>query len=127
MADLLRSGNTMLNIACPVCNNPIFRKKDGITFCPTCNKKVLIVRNNSLQNNIIKTNEIQNNTKQGLDSQNRYTEKFNLLQEVLIEKIELITKKLKNENQIHLIEKYTNILAKCFDILSSFTFQREKN
>ena len=127
MANLLRSGNTMLNMACPVCNNPIFREKNGNTFCPTCNRKVLIVNNNTLQNNIIERNEIQNNKKQEINAQNRHIEVFNLLQEVLIEKIEFITQKLKNENQLHLIETYTNILAKCFDILSNCTFQREKN
>ncbi|MFX1303282.1 MAG: Sjogren's syndrome/scleroderma autoantigen 1 family protein [Promethearchaeota archaeon] len=127
MADLLRSGSTMLNIACPVCNNPIFRKRDRTVFCPTCNRKVLIVRNNSLQNNEIKTNEIQNNKKQQLNKRIQHNEKFSLLKEVLIEKIELIIQKLKNEDQINLIEQYTNILAKCIDILSSITFQREKN
>jgi len=117
MADLLRSGNTMLNLACPVCNNPIFRKKDGDTFCPTCNREVLIVSNKV----------VQNNKKQEIYQQNQYTEVFNLLYSVLIEKIEVITQKLKNENQIHLIDMYISILTKCLDILSNFPFQREKD
>ena len=43
MAQLLRSGNTMLNQACPVCNNPIFRNKDGKVFCPICNRELMFV------------------------------------------------------------------------------------
>ncbi|MFX0104972.1 MAG: Sjogren's syndrome/scleroderma autoantigen 1 family protein [Candidatus Hodarchaeota archaeon] len=127
MAELLRSGNTMLNIPCPICNNPIFRKRDGNTFCPTCNRNVLIISNKTLQNNIAKGNEIQNNTKQEIASQNRKNEVFNLLEDVLIEKIEMISEKLRNEVQLNLIEKYTNILVKYFDILRYFSSRRERN
>lgn len=43
MADLLRSGATMLQETCPVCATPLFRLgKD--TFCPKCNRPVMIVK-----------------------------------------------------------------------------------
>ncbi len=43
MADLLRSGHTMLNLACPVCNNPLFRNKDKeIWFNTPSNKKKMM-------------------------------------------------------------------------------------
>ena len=43
MADLLRSGATMLQETCPVCSTPLFRLgKD--TFCPKCNRPVAIVK-----------------------------------------------------------------------------------
>ena len=43
MADLLRSGATMLSETCPVCATPLFRLgKD--TFCPKCNRPVAIVK-----------------------------------------------------------------------------------
>jgi UPF0148 protein len=43
MADLLRSGATMLQETCPVCATPLFRLgKD--TFCPKCNRPVAIVK-----------------------------------------------------------------------------------
>ena len=35
MAELLRSGATMLQDACPVCNSPLF-KVDGKTLCAKC-------------------------------------------------------------------------------------------
>lgn len=42
MAELLKSGATMLSETCPECGTPLFRKgKD--TFCAKCNKPVLII------------------------------------------------------------------------------------
>jgi UPF0148 protein len=44
MADLLKSGATMLQESCPECHNPLFRRgKD--TFCPNCNRQVVIIHN----------------------------------------------------------------------------------
>ena len=123
MADLLRSGSTMLKIACPVCNNPIFRNKDGNTFCPTCNRKVLIVNDKNHHNNRIK---ISNNKEQEITNQNRQIEILNLLNNVLFEKIEMITNKLKNETQLQLIETYIKILINCIDIVIKIPFRDKK-
>jgi UPF0148 protein len=43
MADLLRSGATMLQETCPVCATPLFRLGRD-TFCPKCNRPVAIVK-----------------------------------------------------------------------------------
>ncbi len=43
MAELLKSGATMLSETCPECGNPLFRKGKE-TFCPKCNKPVVIVQ-----------------------------------------------------------------------------------
>ena len=40
MADLLKSGATMLSDTCPVCGSPLFRVK-GEVFCAKCNKPVV--------------------------------------------------------------------------------------
>ena len=56
-AELLLKGAKMLNIACPICNDPIYELKDGELFCSTCQKN--IVRENSHKNKVeekIKTN-----------------------------------------------------------------------
>ena len=42
IADLLKSGATMLPETCPACHTPLFQKDDKI-FCPKCNKPVVIV------------------------------------------------------------------------------------
>ena len=42
MADLLKSGATMLFEHCPECNNPLFKIKEDV-WCSNCNKRVIIV------------------------------------------------------------------------------------
>ena len=112
MADHLRSGSTMLNLACPVCNNPIFRNKDGNIYCPTCNRKVLIVNDQNHKNNRIESSKTYSN--EGLNNFNgdqKITWLFSL-QKTIIEKIKFITNKLKDETQLQLIETYIKILLK---------------
>ena len=43
MADLLKSGATMLSDVCPECGSPLFRVKGDI-FCAKCNKPVIYSR-----------------------------------------------------------------------------------
>jgi uncharacterized Zn finger protein (UPF0148 family) len=121
MADLLRSGNTMLNKACPVCNNPIFRNRNKENFCPTCNRNVLIVNDNSPQDEILKERETINNIKDKDLSKNQ-TELFTRLKLVLYENIDQITQNLKSTNQIQDIEAYSRILINYLDILSKISY-----
>jgi len=44
MADLLKSGATMLKESCPQCDSPLFKLPSGDIYCPTCNRKVVIVK-----------------------------------------------------------------------------------
>ena len=109
MADLLRSGYTMLNLACPVCNNPLFRNKNKEIFCPICNKKVLIKKNENLPIHSIKIKKDVNKDKVNI---NLYS-----LKEIIEEKINWIAQKLKNENQVNLIERHLKILIQLYDLL----------
>ena len=123
MADLLRSGNTMLNLACPVCNNPIFRNKNGTTFCPTCNREILITGDKN------HTNERSKNSykkEQGFYNQNKQIEILNSLQEVIFKKLSIMTDKLKNETQLPLIKTYTKILLNCLEIINKILINRER-
>jgi len=43
MADLLKSGATMLSDICPNCGSPLFKVK-GETFCAKCNKPVVYAK-----------------------------------------------------------------------------------
>ena len=43
MAELLKSGATMLSDVCPNCGSPLFKVK-GDTFCAKCNKPVVYAR-----------------------------------------------------------------------------------
>ena len=44
MADLLRQGDTLTDLACPVCASPLFRLKDGTLWCGKDEKKVILVK-----------------------------------------------------------------------------------
>jgi UPF0148 protein len=44
MADLLRQGSTLTELACPVCASPLFRLKSGDLWCGKCEKKVIVVK-----------------------------------------------------------------------------------
>lgn len=108
MAQLLRSGNTMLNQACPICNNPLFRNKDGMTFCPICNREVKFVETGSEK----KDKEDGNVKIQEKDS-------LNTLKQIILEKIDFIAQKLKFEAQIDVIERYVILLTNFFDLLKA--------
>lgn len=109
MADLLRSGYTMLNLACPECNNPLFRNKNNETFCSICNKKILFKKNINGQSSSARINDILNDNKNSLD--------FSSLQQIIEEKITYISNILKDETQINLIEKNLKILLHLFKLL----------
>ncbi|HJX02692.1 MAG TPA: Sjogren's syndrome/scleroderma autoantigen 1 family protein [Candidatus Bathyarchaeia archaeon] len=44
MADLLRQGSTLTDLACPACSSPLFKLKNGDLWCAKCEKKVLVVK-----------------------------------------------------------------------------------
>jgi UPF0148 protein len=44
MAELLRQGATLTDLACPVCASPLFRLKDGTLWCGKDEKKVILVK-----------------------------------------------------------------------------------
>jgi UPF0148 protein len=44
MADMLRQGSALTDLACPVCASPLFRLKDGTLWCAKCEKKVIVVK-----------------------------------------------------------------------------------
>jgi UPF0148 protein len=61
MADLLKSGATMLSETCPECGTPLFRKGKE-TFCAKCNKPVVIIQTSEdetrlKEDNILETSE----------------------------------------------------------------------
>jgi uncharacterized Zn finger protein (UPF0148 family) len=117
MADLLRSGNTMLNLACPICNNPIFKNKSGELFCPVCNREVIIVENKHDQNIENTNNQRINKIKDKTSPQENGNSLSITVQEVINKKIEWIINKLKNETKIEIINTYLKLLLNCYDIL----------
>jgi uncharacterized Zn finger protein (UPF0148 family) len=107
MADLLRTGHKMLNISCPICNNPIFQNKDGVSFCTICNREVIMA--DSVSDKNIEEKEII------LDKNTKQVNIPSVLITVLTNKLYWITQKLEKENQLDIIEKYLKLL---FDLLN---------
>ena len=116
MADLLRSGHTMLNKSCPLCNNPIFRNKDDEIFCPICKRKVLFVEKNS---------EFVDDPKEKLMDRKHITKNsvgdFSEIKLIIIEKIKWASQKLNSENQIEMVERYTKLVKDLCEIIKSVT------
>ncbi len=44
MAELLKSGATMLNDSCPYCHVPLFKLKSGDIICPSCGRRIIYVK-----------------------------------------------------------------------------------
>jgi UPF0148 protein len=44
MADLLRQGSTLTNLACPACASPLFKLKNETLWCAKCEKKVIVIK-----------------------------------------------------------------------------------
>jgi UPF0148 protein len=44
MANLLRQGAALTDLACPNCSSPLFRLKDGTLWCGKDEKKVILVK-----------------------------------------------------------------------------------
>jgi UPF0148 protein len=64
MADLLKSGASMLQETCPQCGTPLFRKGTE-TFCARCSRPVVIVRNAEDESRLA-TDQILESTEQTL-------------------------------------------------------------
>ena len=114
MADLLRKGYTMLNLACPNCKNPIFRSKSGDMFCPKCNKPVIF----SEQNNYLSSNEKPEteNLIKPYESLNDM-DALSFLYDVILGKLNLIASQLSKETEVNQYNNYIKIIQKFLKIL----------
>ena len=123
MADLLRMGYTMLNMACPVCNNPIFQNKSGDKFCPSCDRKVVVLNEKtaqSYQNN-------NNSSKNNLSIKTSLSEAvYTSLEDVLSKKIQWIIEKLYLETDIELLGSYVDLISNFLNVLNKIntTFKK---
>ena len=109
MADLLKSGHKMLSLSCPICNNPLFQKKSGTTFCAICNREVQLVDKDS-NKNAVNNKPIINNLLEitNLDSE---------INSILIKKINWIAHRLENETQIRIINEYLELIFNLLNLL----------
>lgn len=92
MADLLRQGSTLTNLACPACASPLFRLKNGHLWCEKCQKKVIVVKEGE-EPKIIRS--------AALDS----------LETTLMAKVQQIQDKMQNEQNPEELEKLGKTLS----------------
>jgi len=62
MAELLKSGAAMLSETCPECGTPLFRKGNE-TFCPKCNKPVVIIQSAEQENRLMTDRVLEDSEK----------------------------------------------------------------
>ncbi|MFW9950566.1 MAG: Sjogren's syndrome/scleroderma autoantigen 1 family protein [Candidatus Thorarchaeota archaeon] len=117
MAELLRNGFTMLNLSCPICNNPIFKNKAQKLFCPVCNREVLIVDQPIKKN---ESNKASSNSKvaiEGIAQDDLSNFKVESINEVIIKKLAWLTKAIAEETQLDQIEMKNKIIQELLDTL----------
>ena len=99
MADLLRQGATLTDLACPVCSSPLFRLQDGTLWCGKDEKKVILV-------------------KEGEESTKATTNvAFDTLEATLMAKVQDLQTKIQKTDNIEELGKLTNALSELLNSL----------
>ncbi len=112
MADLLKTGHKMLSLSCPICNNPIFQKKNETAFCAICNRKVLLIDTPDNKNVEDKKPILINNTE--------FKNVKNIILPVLIDKLHWIAQKLEKESQLSVINDYLELILNILNLVEKF-------
>ncbi len=92
MAELLKSGATMLSETCPECGTPLFRKGKE-TFCPKCNKPVIIIQSAEQETRLMANNVLEDS------------------EQTLLSKIQEVNQAIKNETDPEKLVAYGNALS----------------
>jgi UPF0148 protein len=99
MADLLRQGATLTDLACPVCSSPLFRLQDGTLWCGKDEKKVIIV-------------------KEGEEAPRASTNSaMNKLEATLMAKVENLQGKIEQTENVEELGKLTTALSELLNSL----------
>ncbi len=92
MAELLKSGSTMTNLACPICASPLFRLKNAELWCEKCHKNVVVV-------------------KEGEKTKLAQVTALSSLEATLADKIQEIQEKMSKEQDTDKLQKLGNALT----------------
>lgn len=92
MANLLRQGATLTELACPACASPLFRLKDGMLWCAKCEKKVIVV-------------------KEGEEPEKVSGMAYDKLEATLLAKVEEIQTKIQNTENVEELQKLSAALS----------------
>jgi UPF0148 protein len=98
MADLLKSGATMLPETCPECGTPLFRKGNDI-ICPKCNRAVIIIRSPEDEAKLVSDQTLENT------------------EQVILAKIQDINRSIKEEKDPERLAQFGNALSTWLEAL----------
>jgi UPF0148 protein len=99
MADLLRQGATLTDLACPACSAPLFRFKDNTLWCEQDQKKVVVVKEDAQTQVASQTNTT-----------------YDKLESTLLAKIQVFENKIEKSEDFEEIQKLSAALS---ELLSS--------
>jgi len=99
MANLLRQGATLTELACPACASPLFKLKNGTLWCAKCEKKVIILKEGEEPTKIT--------TATALDA----------LETTLLKKVQELQTKMQNEENPEELQKLNKTLAELLENL----------
>ena len=91
MAELLRSGATMLSKSCPECDSPLFKLKSGEIVCANCQRRVMIV-----------TEDEEAIVEAGVQLES--------LEKIVVEKLVLLGEKISKESDPEALIKLSGLL-----------------
>ncbi|MBD3343267.1 MAG: hypothetical protein GF353_29490 [Candidatus Lokiarchaeota archaeon] len=119
MADLLRSGYTMLNLACPACNNPLFRDTNNKIYCPICNKQVIVKKEGeSGTKPEKKENKVRNSDEDKIQQEEMILAYSDSFKKILNKKLAYLYRKLEKETHLDTIEKYLKLIKEIYNLLN---------
>jgi UPF0148 protein len=99
MADLLRQGSTLTDLACPACSSPLFKLKSGDLWCAKCEKKVIVVKEGEEPTKITSS--------MVLDT----------LEATLLAKVQEIQSKMQHEKNVEELQKLGTTLSEILENL----------
>jgi UPF0148 protein len=108
MAELLKSGASMLSETCPDCGTPLFRKGNE-TFCPNCNKPVVIVRSAEQETRLMADRILEDS------------------EQTLLAKIREVNLAMKVEKDPEKLLAYGNALASWLDAIEKLRRMRRQS
>jgi UPF0148 protein len=100
MADLLRQGDTLTDLSCPVCASPLFRLKDGTLWCANDEKKVVIVKEGEEPPNQTAANTT-----------------YDKLEETLLSKLKDLQGKIEKTEDLGELQKLTGAISELLNSL----------
>jgi UPF0148 protein len=108
MAELLKSGATMLSETCPECGTPLFRKGEE-TFCPKCNKPVVIIQSAEQETRLMADRVLED------------------VEQTLLSKIREVNLAMKNETDPEKLVAYGNVLTSWLGAIEKLRRLRSQN